>query len=194
MPVKLHHNIIIGFALLLASACSEPAITPKPRSYPRIDLPEKQYQHYDSLCPFSFDYPNYAKVLSDPDKNAEPCWLNIEYQRFKATLHLSYKPVQNNIRNYIEDSRTLASKHMVKSTGIEEQLILRDSAKVYGLLYNIEGNTASALQFYLTDSSRHFIRGSLYFNAAPNIDSVAPVLNFLQKDVQRMIQSFGWKD
>jgi gliding motility-associated lipoprotein GldD len=73
-------------------------------------------------------------------------------------------------------------------------VILRDSVKVYGLIYDIEGNTASSLQFYVTDSTKHFIRGALYFNVRPNIDSVKIVLEFLKKDVLHLIQTLQWKN
>jgi gliding motility-associated lipoprotein GldD len=93
----------------------------------------------------------------------------------------------------MEDSRKLAFKHTVKATRIDEGIINIPKKKVYGVFYTIEGNTASAAQFYLTDSAKHYLRGALYFNEAPKIDSVLPIINFLRRDLDKMIQTFKWK-
>lgn len=198
----MHKSIKIIFLLLiyiLFYQCStddeDENIVPKPRGYYRIAFPEKKYRIHDSTCPYIFEYPIYGKIEKDPHPMAEPCWINIQFPYFKATLHISYKDMKNKkIANLIEDSRELAIKHQIKSIGIEETLILRDSVKVYGLIYDIEGNTASSLQFYVTDSTHHFIRGALYFNVRPNIDSVKIVLQFLRQDVIHFIQTLRWKN
>lgn len=193
-PLRL---VVIFFLITLFYKCADDddeSTVPKPRGYYRIAFPEKKYKIYDSICPFVFEYPQYGYVEKDPHPMAEPCWINIQFPYFKATLHISYKDMQNKkIAALIEDSRDLAVKHQIKSTGMEETVILRDSAQVYGLVYDIEGNTASSLQFYVTDSTAHFIRGALYFNVRPNIDSVRMVLQFLRKDVLHLIQTLKWK-
>ena len=181
-------------AVFFSCNSDQEVFSPKPKGYFRIDLPENKYLNYSSSCPFSFESSVYSSVTPDIRRGAEPCWLDIVYPKFNATIHLSYKPVQNNIAKFLEDSRILVTKHEVKASSIDEQVIVKDSVKVYGLIYNIEGNTASALQFYLTDSTQHFVRGALYFNALPNSDSIAPVLSFIRKDVYRMIQSFQWRN
>ena len=94
----------------------------------------------------------------------------------------------------MSEARDLAVRHQVKATGLDQQPILRDSARVFGIFYDIAGNTASSVQFYVTDSSKHFLRGSLYFNCAPNIDSMKIVIDFLRQDVLHLVQSFKWKD
>ncbi|HRI40708.1 MAG TPA: gliding motility lipoprotein GldD, partial [Bacteroidia bacterium] len=106
--------------------------------------------------------------------------------------YLTYKPVNGNLNRYIEDSRTYAYKHVTKASGIDE-IILHEQPGVSGLLYKVKGNAASPLQFWLTDSTAHFIRGSLYFYAVPNPDSIAPVLDFVQSDVQHFLERFHWK-
>lgn len=168
--------------------------SPKPRGYYRIRFPEKKYRVFDSLCPYSFEIPVYSQISTDKHKNAEPCWYNIEFPKYKATVHLSYKPVDKNVATYIEDSHTFANRHQVKATGLEETVVIRDSAKVYGLLFDIDGNTASSLQFYLTDSTHHFLRGALYFNSTPNIDSLKIVIDFIRKDVLHLINTTKWKN
>ncbi|MGQ0828530.1 MAG: gliding motility lipoprotein GldD [Bacteroidota bacterium] len=171
----------------------ENTIAPKPRAYFRLSFPEKKYVAYDSVCPFTFEIPAYSKMEKDPHDSAEPCWLNLNFPTFNGTLHLSYKPVKENIQSYLDDTYELASKHQVKASGIAEQLILKDTNKVYGLLYDIEGNAASSVQFFLTDSVNHFIRGALYFNVPPNTDSISPVVDFIKKDIYHLINTFKWK-
>ena len=182
--------LILGF-----SACEDEddvVYSPKPRGYPRIAFPEKNYRRYDSLCPYAFEIPTYSRIVPDQHKGAEPCWMNLEFPRFRATLHLSYKPVNNDLDRFLNDAHGFANKHQVKATGLEEIPIIRDSARVYGLMFEIAGNTASSLQFYLTDSTRHFLRGALYFNDPPNIDSLKIVVDFLKQDVLRMINTTRW--
>jgi len=185
----------IACCLLLTSCGSddEGTIAPKPRAYFRLSFPEKKYVPYDSVCPFTFEIPAYSKMGKDPHGNAEPCWLNLNFPTFNGTLHLSYKPVTGNIQSYLYDTYELASNHKIKASGIAEQLISKDSNKVYGLLYDIQGNAASPLQFFLTDSTHHFLRGALYFNVAPNTDSISPVVDFIKKDIHHLINTFKWK-
>lgn len=132
-------------------------------------------------------------MTQDKHKGAEPCWLNLEFPKFNATIHLSYKAVNNDISKHLENSHYFAKKHQVKATGLDEVTILRDSANVYGLLFEISGNAASSLQFYLTDSTKHFLRGSLYFNSVPNSDSLKVVIDYLKKDILHLIHTTAWK-
>lgn len=181
---------------LLLIACGdddEEIFAPKPKGYFRIDFPEKKYVRYDSTCPYSFEIPTYSFMNNDKHLGAQLCWLNINFPKFNAQIHLSYRLINHNLDTIIEQCRDFAIKHQVKATGLEETVIIRDSAKVYGLVYDIRGNTASSLQFYLTDSTHHFLRGALYFNAVPNIDSQKVVVDFIRKDIERMITTFKWK-
>ena|SRR3990172_1018001 len=179
--------------LALGSCGSDNEATPRPPGYFRIDLPKKEYQKFDESCPFRFMYPVYSKVEPDKSTNAEPCWMNINYERFNATLYLSYKTIINNLDSMLEQSRTLAIQHQQKANAMRESPVMNDSAKVYGLIYEFGGNTASSIQFYLTDSTKNFVRGALYFYARPNSDSLAPVYNFLKEDIYKMIESFEWR-
>lgn len=189
--------IIALFLFILFSSCDEDdeIYSPKPRGYFRIEFPEKTYRMYDSLCPYKFEIPTYSKIIKDNHNGAEPCWLNLEFPKFNATIYLSYKTLQNDSDIYrnLENSHYFANKHQVKATGLEEIPVLRDSAKVYGLVFDISGNTASSLQFYLTDSTRHFLRGSLYFNSVPNADSLKIVIDFIKEDMLHLIKTTSWK-
>jgi gliding motility-associated lipoprotein GldD len=179
----------------LLSSCDndDELYSPRPRGYCRIDFPEKKYELFDKSCAYNFEIPVYAHAVKYTKKDAQPCWYNLEFPQFKATIHLSYKEVNNNIANFIDTSHYFAKKHQARATGIEETVVIRDSAKVYGLLFEIDGNAASSLQFYLTDSVKHFVRGSLYFNARPNIDSSKIVVDFIKKDILHLINTTQWK-
>ncbi len=170
--------------------------SPKPRGYFNIKFPEKKYQTYSSDCPYSFDFPVYAKVLADTQKDAKPCWLDVAYPEFNGRIHLSYQPVNSRQQfdQLVEDARTFAFKHTVKATAIDEGVISYPERKVYGVYYSIDGNTASSVQFFLTDSSKNYLRGALYFNEQPRLDSIQPVLDFVEKDIDVMIKSFKWKN
>lgn len=194
---KIIPSLILPFILsitLLLSSCDE-EYTPKPRGYFRIDLPENSYQTFKSDCPFSFEYSTYAKAAVYKGKQIENCWYNIYYSKLNATIHLSYTPLQSksDLETQLANSRTLVYKHTVKADGIEEIPISYESKNVYGLLYNLSGNSASQAQFYVTDSSRHFLRCALYFNSSPNADSIAPVLNYINKDIDHLITTFKWE-
>ncbi|MBN8696604.1 MAG: gliding motility lipoprotein GldD [Bacteroidetes bacterium] len=198
--MKKNNILFFLFAtvMIVLASCGgdedDDTIAPKPRAYFRLSFPEKAYVQYDSSCPFSFEIPQYASISKDPNALAEPCWINVDYKPFNGTLHLSYKEVKGNVNGYLDDTYELASKHQVKASRIEEELIKIDSLKVYGLLYDIGGNAASSVQFFLTDSTKHFIRGALYFNAVPNTDSIKPVVDFIKKDIYHMINTFKWKN
>lgn len=180
--------------VIIASACDEDEedfVSPKPRGYHRIAFAEKTYHLFDGTCAYRFEIPSYS--IMQQKKGNDSCWYDILFPAHKATLHLSYKRINNNISQYIEDSRDFAVRHQIKATGLNESVVYRDSTHVYGLLYDIEGNTASSVQFYLTDSTRHFLRGALYFNVSPNIDSLKIVVDYLRKDIIHLIKTTQWK-
>ena len=181
---------VIILALIVVS-CRENAV-PKPRGHFRIDFPEKEYLLYDSICPFTFEYPVYGTVAKEPGID-NPCWFNLEFRDFDGKLHLRYMPVKNNLAILIEDAHKLAYKHSVKADAIEEIAWQNINNRVYGLVYNIKGNAASSFQFYVTDSLNHYLRGSLYFNAQPDKDSLAPVNKFFREDIEYLIETIKWK-
>jgi gliding motility-associated lipoprotein GldD len=192
-PVRYFAFIIV---VLLLTACGSSAdFSPKPRGYYRIEFPKKEYQSYNEGCPFTFDYPRYSKVEPDRAANAKPCWQNIQFPQFNATLHLSYETIKSKkeFNELVEDAHKLSFKHTVKATSIDEGVIAYPDRKVYGIYYTIDGNAASSTQFFLTDSTKHYLRGALYFNSEPRLDSIQPVLSFIKKDVDVMIKSFKWK-
>jgi gliding motility-associated lipoprotein GldD len=193
--------IILASVLFLAACGGGGDYSPKPRGYFRIDLPKKEYRQYQSAYPFTFEYPVYAQMELDSTRartqklQQMEYLLNMQFKQLNGTLHLSYQPITSKkiFNKLIEDAHKLAFKHTVKATGIDEARINFPDRKVYGLYYTIDGNAASAVQFYVTDSVHHYLRGALYFNSAPQFDSIQPVLNFVKKDVDVMIKTLRWK-
>jgi len=184
---------------VLFFSCQEEVFTPKPRAYFRIDLPEKKYQLFQpSDCPFQFEFPVYAKVNRDTtffeEKTEDRCWLNINFESLGGMIHISYKPItkEQSLFKLSEDAHKLTFKHTIRADYIDERLI-RNSYGVAGTLYDVGGNAASNIQFFLTDSSTHYLRGALYFNTAPNADSLSPVVKFVREDMVHLIETFQWK-
>jgi len=191
--MKKRVPIVLFLFLLIFASCTE-TYTPKPRGYFRIDLPVHEYIIFDTTFPYSFEYPVYAVLGPDPFSPDEPYWLNIDFPEQKGRIHLSYKKVKNNLKEYMEDSREFVIKHIPKASAINDSLILDRERNLYGLVYQIEGmGAASPCQFFVTDSTDHFVRGALYFDVVPNNDSLAPVINFLRKDIEHLLSTFRWK-
>lgn len=174
-------------------SCDEEYL-PKPKGYFRIDLPEKEYINYDSKCPLSFEVPKYSAVeLFENRLSSDSCWFNIYFKRFNARIHCTYMPVKNNFEALIKDAYGFAISHEMKASAMKRTVINDSERKVYGMIYDIEGEAASRLQFFVTDSTGHFFRGALYFFNSPNPDSIQPVLQFLKTDVERIVNSLHWR-
>jgi gliding motility-associated lipoprotein GldD len=192
--IKMRSLLISLLAAGFICACSNDYV-PKPRGYYRINLPEKAYIPFDSTgFPYSFEYPKYASVMPNKGRITEPYWVNLVVPELKATIYLSYKSLKGEkLSALLEDSHTLLYKQSVKAESIEESDILLPERKIYGILYDVGGDAASPVQFYITDSTTHFIRGALYFYSTPNKDSLAPVVAFMRQDILKMIDSFHWR-
>lgn len=184
---------ILIFLLLLLIGCGETP-TPKPYGYFRITMPPKEYARVDSMLPYSFDLPRYSKLESNKPKGDDKYWSNIQFPIFNSTIHISYKSINGNLAEILDDSHTMAYKHSVKADAIKENGFFRPDKRVFGVVYEIKGEAASSLQFIVTDSVNHFVRGALYFNSKPNKDSLAPVVAFLKSDIVRLMESFEWSD
>lgn len=193
--LQLKFSSLLAFLLLISACTSSPDYSPKPRGHFRIDFPEKAYEVIATGCPFSFEIPSYSKLLDDLSPGARPCWKNLDFPAYNARLHISYIPISAEapLRQLTEDARTFAFKHTAKATAIDQAKINIANKDLYGLTYYIRGNTASNLQFFVTDSSKNYLRAALYFNEKPNLDSIQPVLEFIRADVEHIIGSFSWK-
>lgn len=187
------HSLLCAFvALALLMACGGP-YTPKPRGYYRIDFPEKEYRTFDSIYPFRFKLPVYASIAPYSKRADEQNFVNIDIKRYKARIHLTYMDIDGNLDMMIEDAFAMAYKHTQKADAIDERTYIDEQKRVFGLLYDIKGNSASSVQFFLTDSLKHYIRGALYFNCRPNKDSLAPVIQFVKADIVELMESLEWK-
>lgn len=190
--------------LILASISLWPACnsnyTYKKKGYFKIQLPEKKYQQFDQPgYPYSFEYPAYAVVTKDStffgETTENPWWINIDIPQLAGRIYISYKEIgeRNKFDSLVNDGFKMAFKqHTDISTGINDTRIQTPNG-IGGIYFSLSGNTATANQFFLTDTTRHFLRGALYFNAAPNEDSLSVVNDFLKKDLEHLINTLRWR-
>jgi gliding motility-associated lipoprotein GldD len=201
MEILRKASILTLIAFLGASySCREVAV-PKPKGHFRIELPQKKYLFFNDQSgqnvdmPFSFEYPAYGNMTFQGEKGTEPGWFNIEFPSYKAKIYLTYKDINNDFDGLMEQTYKMNVKnHISKADAINEKVFSDPENKVYGILYDLKGNTASAVQFYVTDSINHYLRGSLYFSAEPNADSLAPVIEFFREDILHLIETLKWKN
>ncbi|MES2629749.1 MAG: gliding motility lipoprotein GldD [Bacteroidota bacterium] len=193
--MKLVKYLVYTLIAVLTCSCGEEAV-PKPQSYFRIELPRKTYNPVDTLSCFAFELPDYAFVRVSPDMPAgERCWYNVYYPRFKAEVYLTYKKIDKDVTlaDLSEDLYQTAYGHSVRADNITSAVYSYPEQRKSGVIYKVDGNVASQVQFSVTDSSANFVRGSLYFACTPNKDSLAPVVEFIRKDIDHMIRTFRWK-
>lgn len=197
---KFCYSIVVSFVLVVLIACNSP-YTYKRKGYFKVDFPEKEYATFNQEgFPYSFQYPKYAVISRDSsffnDAPENPWWLNIDVPQLNGTIYLSYKKIgqgKNNFDSLISDAFKMAyRKHTDISTGIKDSLMLTAKG-IEGVYFSLLGNTATANQFFLTDSVSHFLRGALYFDASPNEDSLSIVNEFLRKDINHLINTLQWK-
>lgn len=191
-------SAIIMIFLLLVSACNSP-FTPKPKGYYKIDFPEKKYKIFNTPgYPYSFEYPAYAEVIKDSlffgEKTENDWWINVNFPKFNGKIYVSYKQIgNNNFNKLVNDAFKLTNKHAQKAYSIEDSIIATTNG-VHGIFFKVGGDVATANQFFLTDTAKHFLRGALYFDATPNEDSLGIVNRFLMDDVRHLINSFKWTE
>ena len=181
---------LIGMIAFLLSGCEEHYI-PKPRGYFRIELPEKKFEVYQTRCPLATEVPVYSKI-EVVNTGEDSCWFNVVMPRYNARLYCTYVPVQSDIDKLFDDAYKFAFKHESKADAIQRSTFQNDSTRVYGMVYDLKGDVASPIQFFATDSTDHFLRGSLYFNHEPNADSLQPVIEYLREDILHMMETIQW--
>lgn len=194
-------SFLILLSICLVSCQEEDISVPKPRMYPKVILPTQGvYIEYNKEgCPFKFDYPAYATIKpsnakSNFENKLNDCWFDIHYSNLKAILYCSYSDIHSpeEYRSMIDKNYLLVNKHNKRADFIDESLIIKNK-KPFGVQFKIDGEVATPYQFLLTDTTSHIFRASLYFNAPINPDSIAPIYNYIQKDLDRMVGSFEWK-
>ncbi len=196
---KMKNRFTLYSSIVLALTACNSVYTPKPKGYFKIDFPkEHTYKMYDEAgFPYKFEYPTYAQILKDSmffDQKAEnPYWVNIDFPTFNGRIHVSYKDLKtNNLNQMVDDAFKLSSKHTSKATGITDSAF-ETANGVHGVFFSVGGDAATAMQFFATDSTKHFLRGALYFETSPNEDSMAIVHQFFREDVKHLINSLQWK-
>lgn len=182
---------------LWLSACNSP-YSPKPKGYYKIELPERSYQVFDKPgYPYTFEYPVYATISQDTSffeaKPENPWWTNIDFPGFNGRIYLSYKKIgQTDFSKLLNDAYAMTYKHTTKASSIDDSLFVTASG-VRGIYFKVGGNAATANLFLVTDSIKHFVRGALYFDAAPNEDSLRVVNDFLKEDMKHLINTLHWR-
>jgi gliding motility-associated lipoprotein GldD len=191
--------LLLTVTCLLLSNCRQKSdnndFVPKPKGYNRIDLPVSQYQQMTENHPFSFQYSTQAVLKPDTVRWAEPHWMYVYYPKLNAMIQLTYKPLngdKNKMAKLIDDAHKLVAKHGQKAYSIQD-FVLKMPSGQKAMLMELEGEVPTYLQFYTTDSTKHYLRGALYFNTALKSDSLAPVIDYLKKDVIKLLNTLEWK-
>lgn len=194
-------SLVVLVALFLAAACGEEtSMLPKPRAFPRVNYPTGEIEPFKlEVCPFSFSKPSYCIVERDTsffdEKPRNPCWFDLVTPSLNGRVHMSYYPI-GSLAEYEElrdDAYELVGKHNVVANYIDEIQISRPADNISGFAFDIEGDVASPFQFYVTDSTNHFLRGSVYVKAKASSDSLAPIYDFLRTDILNVLESLKWQ-
>lgn len=180
-------KLILLFLFFNIISCNKDVL-PKPKAYLSLNYPKKAYEKLSLKRPYTFDVLNNTKLINESNN-----WLKIKYPSLKASIDITYRPVKNNLKELLTEAEKLVFKHAIKADQIIPKDFNNRKNKVYGSLYQITGNAASQIQFHLTDSTHNFIKGSLYFYVKPNYDSVLPAVDYIKKDILRLIETLEWK-
>ena len=178
---------ILFLAVIILVSCKKDTI-PKPSGFLALEYPAANYVSFDKNCPFTFDV-NDAAIIKEKSASS----FEINYPKMKATLYLNYRSVNNNIKILLQDAQKLTYKHVIKADDIIAQPFVNNDNKVYGMFYSVNGNAATNAQFYVTDSTKHFVDCSVYFYAKPNYDSIYPAANFVKNDMRKLMETLKWK-
>lgn len=191
---KINIKIVLLFCLVLfiGTSCHRASV-PKPYGYFRLTLPDTAYTLYAGSEPFRFALSQNAQANVMPKEDGS-LWLDIHYPTLNATMHGSYFPIHKNLDLLTDEAIKFVYKHTTQATSIPEQAFVNEEQHVYGVFFHLQGNTASQFQFFLTDSVHHFFRASVYCECKPNADSLAPVYDYLEQDIKRLIESWQWEE
>ncbi len=192
----MSRNLFAFFLIVIfAVACSR-NYQPKPKGYNRLILPEPSYRISPDTLPYSFEYSTHAKFMKDTSWVNESNWVEIYYPELKATIHVTYKSIKNDqklLKEYLKDAYVLTSKHQIKAYAIDETLVKTPSGKT-AVIAELEGEVPSQFQFTMTDSSQNFLRGALYFNVKVQNDSLQPAIEYMKRDMMRLINTLEWRN
>ncbi|HEY3404534.1 MAG TPA: gliding motility lipoprotein GldD [Ohtaekwangia sp.] len=188
-------KIISFFLLVLGFTSCTRDYLPKPLGYNRLVLPEPVYTSLPDSLPYSFEYSAHAKLLPDTSNIRERFWIEIYYPNLKSNIHITYKNLKNDkqlLKEFLDDSYTLTAKHQIKAYAINE-IITRTPDGKTAVIAELEGEVPSQFQFTITDSTKNFMRGALYFNTQVSNDSLAPAIEYMKKDIMHLINTLQWE-
>ena len=179
----------LAFLVLVCFAC-ETNWLPKPPGYNRIDLPRHEYNQLEEGYPYQFDFSTQSQVEADSFNINEKEWINLNYKKLGAKVHLTYKKIDQNTDFQVlsNDAFNLTAKHQIKAYGIEEVVILTPNG-YSAVVAELTGEVPTQFQFFVTDSTTHFLRGALYFNTALKNDSLAPIIEYIKIDLAHLINT-----
>ena len=180
-------HLSLFLMIITMYACGD-APVPKPKAMLRLDYPKPEYLSIDEPCPFNFEANRIATVSKNGD-----CQMEVKYEKLNATVHITYKEIRDNLTELLKDAQNLTVEHNVKADAIVEQPFINDEGRKFGMFYEVTGDAASQSQFYLTDSTRHFLTGALYFYAKPNYDSILPAAEYIKRDMRILMESMKWQ-
>ena len=181
---KLFFSIIIIICFI---SCSEETL-PKPKAFLNLEYIKPNYQEFLLQRPYTFEFSDRVKLKDSPNN-----WLKLEYPKLNASIDITYRKIDGNLRELLVESEKLVFKHTSRAEQISSNNYVNDKENIYGTLYDITGNAASHIQFHITDSTNHFIKGALYFKIKPNYDSILPAVNYIKNDILHLMETFKWK-
>nr|WP_262892177.1 gliding motility lipoprotein GldD [Euzebyella saccharophila] len=180
-------SALILLVMVCLLGCKEDVL-PKPKAELRLEYSKPVVAGVETEK-FTFQYNDLAQLKRDKNNS-----LILRYPEMKGEIFINYKEVGGNLEKLLSDAQKFSYEHSVKADGILEQPFINEDAKVYGMFYEVSGDAASQAQFYVTDSTRHFVTGSLYFYTKPNYDSIYPAAVYLRKDIRAIMETLKWKE
>ncbi|RLD30325.1 MAG: gliding motility lipoprotein GldD [Bacteroidetes bacterium] len=188
-------NLLLLLVIVLCISCGSDPV-PKPKAFLRLDYPKPQYIEVNNNLPFTFEKNSLANNIGKIKTSANQKTLGVEitYPTIKGTIYLTYKKIDSaSLQRYIVDAQNITQTHATRADAITKQPFINFENRVYGMLYEVDGNAASQSQFYVTDSINHFLTGALYFYVKPNYDSILPAANYIRNDIQHIMETLKWK-
>ena len=187
MADSLKQKVIFGSLFLMLFSCEE-ATTPKPDAFLRLDYPKAEYEFFtEQNNRFKFEKNTKSEIVVDKDGA-----FKIDYPLMKASVYINYRPVENNLMLLLKDAQKLTYNHTIKADDIKESVFEHPEKQVYGMFYRVEGDAATNVQFYVTDSLKHFVVRTLYFYAKPNFDSIYPATKYIENDMMTLMETLEW--
>lgn len=180
--------VLIVLISVVFTSCKE-EVYPKPKGYLKLEYPQAQYKLIQNNCNFEFEKSELATI-----KYKDNCWMELNYKDLKAKIYITYRPINNNIEEVLKEVEKLTFEHTIKADAINSQSFENIEKNVYSKIFFVEGNSASNIQFNVTDNSKNLVTGALYFYSKPHYDSIIPAVRYIEKDIRHLIETFKWKN